>query len=74
MENDVPQEGVPPSNKQAFIYKKNATSTAKAITRKMRQSKIPSNVMDQLNNSTGGDSGYPRESASKPTIDQTRSS
>ena len=30
------------SNKQAFIYKKNPISTAKAITRKMRQSQLPS--------------------------------
>lgn len=71
MEGEVlQQDGVPPSNKQAFIYKKNATSTAKAITRKMRQSKLPSRTLDLMNNSAGGDSGaYRRESASKPTID-----
>ena len=70
------QEGVNalPHNKQAFIYKKNATSTAKAITRKMRQSQIPPALEQQNNNSLTGDLGYPRESASKPTMDATRSS
>ena len=84
MEDEVQQEGggvPPPSNKQAFIYKKNATSTtAKAITRKMRQSQIPSALVEQNyqqhNNSIGGDSSgrHQRESASKPTMDATRSS
>lgn len=41
MEHEVPiQEGVP-ANKQAFIYKKNPTSGAKAITRKLRPSQAP---------------------------------
>ena len=41
MEHEAPtQEGVP-ANKQAFIYKKNQQSAAKAITRKLRPSHVP---------------------------------
>lgn len=63
---------VPPSSKQAFIYKKNPANTAKAITRKMRPSHAPAPLEPQ--NSAGGpDSAY-RTAGGKSRFDGARSS
>lgn len=43
MDHEAQQEVPTSAHKQAFIYKKNPTSTAKAITRKLRQSTVPTN-------------------------------
>ena len=70
MEHELEGSGVPPSSKQAFIYKKNPASTTKVIGRKMRPSHAPQPLEPQ--NSTGGESGL--RTGNKSRFEAARSS